>query len=431
MNRAALDHVQIAEAAPLDAAHAIAPADTQTEAAPIRLLKVMTTFAAGGTEGQVANIARHIDRTRFDLQFACLRKWGFYLDEIEQNRIPVMEYPVRSFFSPRTCVQQVKFARYLRTHRVEIVHSYNFYSNVFAVPAAKLAGVPLVIASIRDQGVYLSPAQRHAQRIACRFADLVLVNAQSIRDWLIDDGYPAEKVRIIRNGIDLSRYEGKSGDTGVREELGLPPDAPLVLMLSRLNPQKGVDDFIKAAAMVRLQRPDVRFLLIGEKLTYQGNGFGPDAPYHNYLHELCVNLGVDDRIVFTGHRSDVPALLAEGAISVLPSHSEGLSNTLLESMTAGLPIVATRVGGNPELVEDGVNGILVSPQAPATLANAILRILDDPALAARFSAAARAKATQHFSMEKMIRDTEALYVDQLRARGALRDAAKIEDKKAP
>lgn len=421
MNRAVLEQAQVTELARLAAADAALPADIQTQRMPIRLLKVMTTFAAGGTEGQVANIARHIDRTRFELQFACLRKWGFYLDEIEQNRIAVTEYPVSSFYSPDTFVQQAKFARQLRAQRIRIVHSYNFYSNVFAVPAAKLAGVPLVVASIRDQGVYLSAAQRHAQRIACRFADLVLVNAQSIRDWLVADGYPAGKVRIIRNGIDLSRYMGQRGETGVREELGLPADAPLVLMLSRLNPQKGVDDFIKAAAMIRLQRPDVRFLLIGEKLTYQGNGFGPDAPYHNYLHELCVNLGVDDRIVFTGHRSDVPALLAEGAVSVLPSHSEGLSNTLLESMTAGLPIVATRVGGNPELVEDGVNGILVSPQAPATLANAILRILDDPALAARFSSAARAKATQHFAMEKMIRDTEALYIDQLRQRGALRE----------
>ncbi|HEY0961583.1 MAG TPA: glycosyltransferase [Pseudomonadales bacterium] len=421
MNRAVLEQAQINELAPLTAAGSVSPAETRAQTAPIRLVKVMTTFAAGGTEGQVANIARRIDRTRFDLQFACLRKWGFYLDEIEQNRIPVMEYPLRSFFSPRAMVQQARFAKYLREQHTQIVHSYNFYSNVFAVPAAKLAGVPLVIASIRDQGVYLSAAQRHAQRLACRFADLVLVNAHSIREWLIEDGYPADKVRIIRNGIDLSRYSGKAGETGVRQELGLPPDAPLVLMLSRLNPQKGVDDFIKAAAMVRLQRPDVRFLLIGEKLTYQGDGFGPDAPYHNYLHELCVNLGVDDRIVFTGHRSDVPALLAEGAISVLPSHSEGLSNTLLESMTAGLPIVATRVGGNPELVEDGLNGILVPPQAPATLANAILRILADPALAERFSTAARAKATQHFAMDKMIRDTEALYVDQLRARGALQE----------
>jgi glycosyltransferase involved in cell wall biosynthesis len=383
---------------------------------PIRLVKVMTTFAAGGTEGQVANLARRIDRSRFDLRFACLRKWGFYLDEIEQRKIPVSEYPVKSFFSPVTLLQQARFGRDLRAEKIQIVHSYNFYSNVFAVPAAKMAGVPLVIASIRDQGVYLNSMQKRAQKWACGFADLILVNAKSISDWLLEEGYEPSKIRIIRNGIDLTRYGEGSNSPALRAELGLPKDAPLVLMLSRLNPQKGVDDFIKAAAMVRLQRPDVRFLLIGEKLKYQDGGFGLDAGYHNYLHELCMNLGLQDHIVFTGHRSDVPALLAEGCVSVLPTHSEGLSNTLLESMAAGLPIVATKVGGNGELVEDGVNGILVPPQAPATLANAILRILDDKALADRFSAAARAKANAYFSMEKMVGDTESLYFEQLRAR---------------
>lgn len=407
---------------PTEVPIAVGSAAARAASRPIRLMKVMTTFAAGGTEGQVANIARHIDRTRFDLQFACLRKWGFHLEEIERKNIQVTEYPVRSFFSPRSFVQQLRFARHLRAQRPDVVHSYNFYSNLFAVPAARLAGVPLVVASIRDQGVYLTPAQKLAQKMACRSADLVLVNAQSIRDWLLDEGYPAEKIRIIRNGIDLSRYQASpGGGASLREELGLPQDAPLVLMLSRLNPQKGVDDFIKAAAMVSLQRPDVRFLLIGEKLTYMDGAFGPDAQYHNYLHRMCVDLGVDERIVFTGHRSDVPALLAEGAVSVLPTHSEGLSNTLLESMAAGLPVIATRVGGNPELVEHGVNGLLVPPQAPATLAQAILRILGDSALAERFSKAARAKANQHFSMEKMIGDTEALYIDQLRARGALQE----------
>jgi glycosyltransferase involved in cell wall biosynthesis len=388
------------------------------QAESVRLVKVMTTFAAGGTEGQVANLARRIDRTRFDLRFACLRKWGYYLDEIEQRRIPVTEYPVTTFLSPYAFVQQVRFAREMRAQHIDIVHSYNFYSNVFAVPAAKLAGVPLVVASIRDQGVYLSRMQKHAQKWACSFADLILVNAHSIRDWLLEEGYAAHKIHVIRNGIDLSRYAPRSTLSTVRAELGLPESAPLVLMLSRLNPQKGVDDFIKAAALVRLQRPDVRFLLIGEKLQYKDGAYGPDANYHRYLHELCTNLGVDDSIVFTGHRSDVPELLAEGCVSVLPTHSEGLSNTLLESMAAGLPVVATRVGGNAELVDDGVNGILVPPQAPATLANAVLRILNDKAMAQRFSSAARAKAADHFSMEKMVRDTEALYAELLRAKRA-------------
>ncbi|MES2606645.1 MAG: glycosyltransferase [Pseudomonadota bacterium] len=379
----------------------------------VRLLKVMTLFAAGGTEGQVVNLVRRLDREQFDLQFVCLRKWGYYLDEIEQRNIPVTEYKLTSFFTPRLLQLQMQFAQQLRRQDIEIVHSYNFYSNVFAMPAAKLAGVPVTIASIRDQGVYLSPLQKIVQKWACSFADKILVNAGSIRDWLLEEGYPEEKISIIRNGIDLTRYPRVAAPTSIRTELGLPAEAPLVLMLSRLNPQKGVDDFIKAAALIKLRMPNVRFLIIGERLQFRDGEFRQDSSYHHQLHDLAVNLGVEDRILFTGHRTDVPELLAEGAVSVLPTHSEGLSNTLLESMAAGLPVVATQVGGNAELIKDGINGFLVPPQSPATLADAILRILSDPALATRFSEAARARASEYFSMERMVQDTQTVYAEQL------------------
>lgn len=398
---------------------------TVNPAEPVRLLKVMTLFAAGGTEGQVLNLVRRIDRTCFDLQFACLRKWGHFLEEIEQRNIPVTEYRVRSFYTPWLALQQLRLAAQLRRQRIQIVHSYNFYSNVFAIPAAKLAGVPVIIASIRDQGVYLTRMQKLVQKLVCRLADHILVNAVSIRDWLLEEGYQARKISVIRNGIDLDRFHRTGNRSGLRAEWGLPEQAPLVLMLSRLNPQKGVDDFIKAAAMVKLQLPHVRFLIIGERLRLHKGVFEQDAGYHNYLRQLCVNLGVADSVVFTGHRSDVPEFLAEGAVSVLPSQSEGLSNTLLESMAAGLPIVTTRVGGNAELVEDGVNGILVPPQSPATLAQAIIRILSDPALAHRFSVESRARACRFFSMERMVQDTLDLYATQLlRSKGSTATNAK-------
>lgn len=383
---------------------------------PVRLLKVMTLFAAGGTEGQVLNLVRRLDRSLFDLQFVCLRKWGHYLEEIEQRNIPITEYRLTSFFTPQLLNLQWQFAQQLRRQRVEIVHSYNFYSNVFAIPAAKMAGVPVTIASIRDQGVYLSPLQKKVQKWACGFADKILVNAGSIRDWLLDEGYAPEKIDIIRNGIDLTRYPRRAAPSPIRAELGLPADAPLVMMLSRLNPQKGVDDFIKAAALIKLQMPNVRFLIIGERLQHRDGHFQQDTSYHRQLHDLALNLGVDDRLIFTGHRTDVPEILAEGAVSVLPSHSEGLSNTLLESMAAGLPVVATQVGGNAELVQDGINGFLIPPQSPATLAHVILRILQDKPLATRFSQAARARASEYFSMERMVQDTQALYAAQLQER---------------
>ena len=385
----------------------------------IRLLKAVTVFAPGGTEGQVHNFVRTMDHSRFDLRFACLKKWGCYLKELEERQIPVEEYRIKSLYKPDTLRLQLRLAAHLRQERIQIVHSYNFYSNMFAIPAARLAGVPVVIASVRDQGVYMTAAQKLAQRWVCRLADKVLVNADSIRDWLAGEGFPRDRVLTIRNGIDLRPFEAAAGASSIRREYGIAADAPLVVMLSRLNPKKGIDDYFKAAVEVSRRHPAARFLMVGEKLTAKG----PDMEYKAELQRLSSSLGLDGKLIFTGHRNDVPQLLAETDVSVLPSHSEGISNSLLESMAAGVPVVATRVGGIPELVEDGVTGFLVPPREPRQLAGAINRILDDRHLHDSFSRAARRRVRERFSLERMVRDTESLYLELLKEKtGAAREA---------
>lgn len=376
---------------------------------PIRLLKVLTTYFHGGTEGQVLNLVRHLDRQAFDLEFACLRKGGDMLDEFEKLHIPIREFRIRNLYAPGTFLQQWRFAAYLRAQRMQIVHSYNFHSNIFAIPAARMARVPVVLASIRDRGVYLTPNQKMAQKWVCRLADRILVNAESIREWLLEQGYQDSKITVIKNGVDMSRYAGRTDSSHVRRELGIPDSSPIVVMIARLNPQKGVDDFIRAASLLRLSHPEVRFLIAGAKLQYQEGVFSQDREYLQELHQLAADLGVGERVIFAGHRTDTPEILAQAAISVLPSHSEGLSNTLLESMAAGVPTVATNVGGNPELVKDQVNGILIPVKSPAHLAQAMREILNDPQLARRFGEKAKIMATEGFSLEKMTADTQSLY----------------------
>src|SRR5688500_2324855 len=181
----------------------------------------------GGTENQFMTLARQLDRSRFDLEFACLRRWGGFIKEIHERGIPLSEYPVPSFRNVRTFGLQARLARHITRRQIDIVHAYNFYGNVFAVPPARLAA-PVVIASIRDRGPYLTPMQKRVQRYACQFADCVLVNADAVRDWLVDDGYDAAKIVVIRNGVDLSRFEAPPDRGQLRHELGLPPETPLV-----------------------------------------------------------------------------------------------------------------------------------------------------------------------------------------------------------
>ena len=365
----------------------------------IRLLKFITLFAIGGTERQVVNLVRQIDRTKFDLRMACFRRWGHFLDDVVALNIPISEYPIRKLLHPKTVWQQLRFARFLRRERIQVLHTYGFYSSVFAVPAARLAGVPAITVSVRDTGELLTEWQRRAQRWACSLADSVLVNAEAVKQWLIGQGCSGRKIHVIRNGIV---FEGPKGGSSIRQELGLRPGAPLVAMLSRLNRLKGVEYFLQAAATLAAQNPHVHFLVVGDEPPQQPG-------YKHELEGLAERLGVRERVTFTGFRKDVPEILTELTVSVLPSLSEGLSNVLLESMAAGVPVVATTVGGNPEIVEDGITGLLVPPSNADALTRAMSLMLDNPQLARRLGDAGKQRIREQFSVQWMVDQTEQHY----------------------
>ena len=380
-----------------------------------RILNVVPTLMCGGTENQFMTLARLLDRSRFDLEFACLRRWGPFVTELAHLEIPLEEYQVSTFRSVQALAQQAKLARHIARSGISIVHAYNFYGNVFAIPPARLVA-PVVIASIRDRAPYLTAMQKRVQRYACQFADCVLVNADAVRDWLIGEGYDASNIVVIRNGVDMRRFEGAPEGARLRSELGIPDDAPLVTVVSRLTRLKGIENFLEATAALKPRYPDARFLIVGETAP-------TDRPYLTELTDLAASLGVADRVIFTGLRSDVPAVLGCADVAVMPSLNEALSNVLLESMAAGAPVVATRVGGTPEALIDGETGLLVPPGDSGAIAAAVARLLDDRELATRLGGAARALISTRFSVEQMVRSTEDLYMDLLARKQRQRRAA--------
>ena len=329
-----------------------------------------------------------LDRTRFDVEFACLRRWGPFVEELAQRNIPLTEYPVATFCSLAAVAQQARLARHIVRRGVQIVHAAADdvpRGNVFATPPARLVA-PVVIASIRDRAPYLTAMQKRVQRYACRFADCILVNADAVKDWLIDEGYDASKISVIRNGVDLARFDDAPPPSQLRRELGLPDRTPLVGVVSRM--------------------PDARFLVVGETSPM-------DRDYLGELQQYAGRCGVADCVIFAGLRTDIPGVLASLDVSVMPSLNEALSNVVLESMAAGAPTVATRVGGTPEALVDGVTGILVPPADSSALADAIVHLLKDAALAGQVGHAARARIADHFSIRRMVRATEDLYVELL------------------
>ena len=227
-------------------------------------------------------------------------------------------------------------------------------------------------------------------------------NSQAVKDYLVKKGLAPDKVHVIYNGVDPSRFEGEPVTPGVtRSEFGIPPHHSVVGLLARLEPQKDPRTFLRAAAILVKKLPTVSCLVIG------GGSLQAE------LEREAQALGLGDRVTFTGPRRDVARLLAACDISVLSSVKEGMSNTIMESMAAGKPMVATRVGGNAELIAEGETGFLVPPRDPAALADAVQRILEDPALAKAMGHQARVRIAQRFSVEAMVKSTERLYGEAL------------------
>jgi glycosyltransferase involved in cell wall biosynthesis len=377
----------------------------------IQTLQFLDSFHLGGAERQFLNLFEGLRDSEFEVRVGCFRARGEFEGAIDRTQ--VAEFPIPSLRSARAAGQLGAFVRHLRRHRIDIVHTTTLYPNIFGVVGAWLARTPVIVASVRDMGQIWTPGLLRAQRLACRLADAVVTNAEAIAARLRAEGYAPGKITVIRNGVRPSAVARRS-HPGFRRELGVPPGAPLVGAVCRLHPVKRLEDFVDAAALLLRRFPDARFVVVGPVA-----GSASRENYTSMLRERAAALGIGERVILTGTRDDVAELLSELDVSVLSSASEGLSNTLLESMAAGVPVVATAVGGNPEVVVDGVTGLLTPAGEPAALAAAVASLLEAPERAGEFGQAGQRRVAEHFGCERMVAQTTHLY-RRLLARAAAR-----------
>ena len=344
------------------------------------------SLRAGGTEGQFVEIACGLDRARWDVHVSCLRAEGPLRARLEAAGVGAWSCGRGSLKPPRFLPAVWGLVRYLRVHGIRLVHCFDFYSNILGVPAGRLARVPVSIASQRDLGDLRPPGQQRVHRAALRLADHVLVNSEAVADRVRLNG----RVAVIPNGVDLARF-GPAPTSRLRSA------GMTVGTLAHLRPEKGLVDLVQAAAIVRGSHPQHRFVLWGE---------GPLRPR---LEELVRQLGLGGTVELRGTTTEPEVALRQLDIFVLPSVSEACSNALLQAMATGLPVVATRVGGNPLLVADETTGLLVPPAQPAELAKAILRLIEAPALATALGARARQRVREEFGVDRMLARVQALY----------------------
>ena len=363
------------------------------------ILLIGDTLNLGGTEGQFVEVACGLNKSRWDLHVSCLRAEGPLRARLEAAGVQAWSCGRGSFKSPHFAAALWGLIRYLRAHQVQLVHCFDFYSNVLGVMAARLAGVPAIIASQRDLADMRSPMQGQAQRLALRLATVVLVNADAVRRRLVDEKVvPAERVILIRNGVDLDRFYSLPRT----HSFGFPF---VIGTVANLRPEKGVDDLLRAGVLVVQHVPKVQLVIWG------------DGVLRRQLESLARELAIADVTRFAGHTASVQDALHGFQLFAFPPRlNEGFSNSLLEAMAVGLPVIATRVGGNAELVEDEKTGLLVPPGDPAALAKAIIRLINEPLFAQELAARGRDRVRAEFGIDRMLARIEALY-DRLLAEG--------------
>jgi glycosyltransferase involved in cell wall biosynthesis len=336
-----------------------------------------------------------LDRTQFEVHLACFHRRGTLEERATERIASIASFPVRSFRDPASARQLLAFARWCRRIEARIVHTCELYANIFGLPGAALAGVQVRIGNRRElRTPDKSRAQLTCQRLAYKTAHAVVANSDAAADVLRREGVADTKIRTIPNGVDVSAYT----PVGRRERLRR------IITVANLRPEKGYDTLIVAAALIVRHRPDVEFAVVG------------DGPLRGSLIDEVAARGLSSHFRFLGQRNDVPALLATSDVFVLASRSEACPNGVLEAMAAGLPIVATRVGGIPELIDAGRTGMLVDADDAGALATSVIDLMDRPDFAHHLGRAARERAERRFSLDQMIGSFERLYLSELEKR---------------
>ena len=370
-----------------------------SRSAPIRVAHVVDLLALAGMEYGVIKLVNRLDPERIQSMIVCLRHQTEDARQLLAGTIPVFE--LRK--SPGRNWRLIgRLAAVFRAEKVDIVHSHNWSTLLYSVAAAQLARVPIVVHG--EHGKDDTNVDRRrliASRVLVRGVARVCavsrdLTEELVRDWRV----PRERVARIPNGVDLEAFGRDDERDTLRKELGLPPGSRVVMNTGGFRTIKDHPTLLRAFARIHGEDPAARLVLVGS-----GGAADPRAG----LDRMAAELGIREAVVFAGVRQDIPRVLQVCDVYVNSSRFEGMSNTILEAMAAGRPVVATDVGGNPELVEDGVSGFLVPPGDEGHLAARVVKLLRDASLRSRMGAAGRARVEAVHSMGGMVRAYADLY----------------------
>src|ERR1041385_7787021 len=373
------------------------------------VLFITDSFEQGGSERQALQLLRQLHESgAVQVRRAWLQGRGSLKPDAEQPGIGEMcEYPLTSFSDLNFAKQLRRFVRYVKQNRIDVVHTHCFYTNIFGMTGGFLAGVAARVTSKGETDGFRTPMQKRAERTSFMLGHRVIANCLVVQNMLIREGVNPQRVIQHYNGLDLDRLkvpDGFSRDQALAE-FGLPSGRRFITIVANLrNPVKDHPMFLRAAARVRHAIPDAAFIVAGEGELMPG------------LRELAGELGIADDVHFIGRCDEVAKLLHASSVGVLSSKAEGFANAILEYMAAGLPVVATDVGGVREAIVEGETGFIVPAGDDAQMAARIIEVLGDDNRAREMGARGQGLVGDKFSSEHHLQNTLELYDEVLNNR---------------
>lgn len=366
-------------------------------------LQLIGSFHTGGSERQAVQLTKLLAKdASFNVFIACLNRDGALRGEVERigfTEIP--EYKLTSFYDANFFKQVSEFARFLRENKIEVLHAHDFYTNVFGILAATFARVPVKIASKRETGGMRSRSQKMLEKFVFNRSDAIVVNAEAVRNYLISENFPARKLNVIYNGLDLERLKPKTIERReICEKLGLPAveNIRFITLVANLrHTVKNQPMFLRAAQKIVQKFPDAHFVVAGE------------GELKDELESSAQALRIGKNTHFIGRCETVAELLHVSYACVLCSRYEGFSNSILEYMAASKPVVSTDVGGAREAIFENENGFLVASDDDEAMAQRLIDLLEDKEKACVFGARGRRIVEENFSVASQLERTLELY----------------------
>ena len=389
------------------------PANIVAPTRRLRVAQVVTRMDVGGVPDHIMTLVRGLNDT-VDITIVCNAIDPQHQRELDALGIPITLLPMQRLLAPRGDIRGLAgLVRLFRREKFDVVHTHMSKAALLGGIASKWAGVPVTINTAHNLGSLAMPSaimrgmfRVYDTTLLRLTTDAVITVSDRVRDGILSKRIVAAgKITAIHNGIDIMRFDvDPTLSRVIRQEFARADSDVLVITVARLVWFKGLKTLIASAAEVLRTCPQARFVIVG------------DGPQREELTKQADDLGIGDRVHFAGERRDVPGLLAASDIFVLSSVSEGLPVSILEAMASAVPVVASNVGGIPELVDDGRTGIIVPAQDVKALAAAVGRLVSKPEQRSAMGAAGRARAQKHFSTHQMVERTAALYERLMHAR---------------